>query len=82
VPTLTLDDLVEGWQKWPRTPGELVGVWNHELAREDIGLVVKEEKLRKKFDYNKVHVLIGGRIEMLSKCDIFPVGRARQTIPF
>jgi hypothetical protein len=86
VSTLTLDDLDEAWQRVRREPGELVGIWNHELGQEDIGMVVLEEnkiqKVKPKYDLSKVHVMIGGRIEKVSKWDVFPVGRARATIPF
>ena len=84
--TVTLDDLVESWQRIRRDPGELVGIWNHELGQEDIGMVVLEEnkiqKVKPKYDLSKVHVMIGGRIEKLSKSDVFPVGSAKPTIPF
>ena len=84
--TLTFDDLVETWQRARREPGELVGIWNHELGQEDIGMVVKEEnkiqKVKPKYDHSKVYVMISGRIDKLSKWDVFPVGRARATIPF
>jgi hypothetical protein len=86
VSTLTLDDLDEVWQRVRREPGELVGIWNHELGHEDIGMVVLEEnkiqKVKPKYDLSKVHVMIGGRIEKLSKWDIFPVGHAKPTIPY
>jgi len=86
VSTLTLDDLDEAWQRVRREPGELVGIWNHELGQEDIGMVVLEEnkiqKVKPKYDLSKVHVMIGGRIEKVSKWDVFPVGRAKPTIPF
>jgi hypothetical protein len=86
VSSLTIDDIVEEWQKVRRSPGELVGIWNHELGQEDIGMVVMEEnkirKMKPKYDLSKVHVMIGGRIEKVSKWDVFPVGRAKPTIPF
>jgi len=86
VPTQEFDDLVDAWQLLRREPGELVGIWNHELGQEDIGIVVLEEdkvqKVKPKYDHSKVHVMIGGRIEKLSKWDVFPVGRAVPTIPF
>ena len=86
MPTLTLDDLDEAWQRVRREPGELVGIWNHELGQEDIGMVVLEEnkiqKVKPKYDLSKVYVMISGRIDKLSKWDVFPVGRARATIPF
>lgn len=84
--TLTFDDLIESWQRVRREPGELVGIWNHELGQEDIGMVVLEEnkvqKVKPKYDLSKVHVMIGGRIEKVSKWDVFPVGRAKSTIPY
>lgn len=82
----TFDDLVDAWQLLRREPGELVGIWNHELGQEEIGMVVLEEnkiqKVKPKYDHSKVHVMIGGRIEKVSKWDVFPVGRAVPTIPF
>jgi len=84
--TITIDDLVESWQKWRREPGELVGIWNHELGQEDIGMVVlednKTQKMKPKYDHSKVHVMVGGRIEKMSKWDVFPIGCAKVTIPF
>lgn len=84
--TLTFDYLVETWQCARREPGELVGIWNHELGQEDIGMVVMEEskiqKVKPKYDHSNVYVMISGRIDKLSKWDVFPVGRARATMPF
>ena len=84
--TLAFDDLIETRQQFRREPGELVGIWNHELGREEIGMVILEEnkiqKVKPKYDHSKVHVMIGGRIEKVSKWDVFPVGRAVPTIPF
>ena len=84
--TLTIDDLVEYWQRVRREPGELVGIWNHELGKEDVGMVVMEEnkvsRVKPKYDLSKVHVMIGGRIEAVSKWDVFPVGRAKPTVAF
>jgi hypothetical protein len=63
-----------------------VGIWNHERGQEDIGMVVLEEnktqKVKQKYDHSKVYVMISGRIDKLSKWDVFPVGRAKPTIPF
>jgi hypothetical protein len=42
----------------------------------------KVQKVKPKYDLSKVHVMIGGRIEKVSKWDVFPVGRAKPTIPF
>ena len=86
--SITIDDLIESWQQLIREPGELVGIWNHELDREDIGMVLLEEnnmkhvKLKPKYDYSKVHVMISGRVEKLSKWEVFPVGRATASPDF
>ena len=84
--TLSVDDIIKTWQEIRRKPGELVGIWNYELEREDIALVLKEEQCASpygpKVRFRKVHVMVSNKIEVLSKFDVFPIGYSRSTIPF
>lgn len=76
------------WREDDRSPGDLVAVWNYETRKEDIGLVIKDDKeaevnpFGRESYIRKIHVLIGGAITLLTKYDLFPVGHAQPEIPF
>jgi len=87
-PKLLTDDVLSEWQEADRSPGELVSTWNYELDREDLGLIIEDNRnaeinpFGRETYIRKIRTLIGGSIVSLSKWDIYPPGSAKPSIPF
>lgn len=88
TPKVMSEEEINEWQDLDRTPGELVGTWSYELEREDLGLIIDDDRnaeinpFGRETYIRKIRTLIGGAIVALSKWDIYPPGSAKPTIPF
>ena len=75
------------WQNQTHKRGSLLATWDHMTELEVLCLVLddKHEMINpfgRKNKIRKITVMIEGRIAKLSPYDIFPIGEARETIPF
>lgn len=75
------------WQKMTHKRGELVATWDHENSCEVLCLVIddKTEMINpfgRKNRLRRVTVMIKGHIVKASPYEVFPIGEARETIPF
>jgi|LWDU01.1.fsa_nt_gi hypothetical protein len=64
--------------------GQIVGVWNHDQSREDIGLVVDIKDIRSKYNNQlnkKYFVVIEEKVYELYNFQIFKPGNATKNIP-
>ena len=62
---------------------EVVGVWNHDIGQEDLGLIVDVKKIRNKYNSQlnkKYFVMIEGKIYELYDFQIFPPVKATKNI--
>jgi len=80
------EDLVE-WQKQTHKRGSLLATWDHVNDCEILCLVIDDKldtvnPFGRKSKLRKVTVFIEGRLIKVSPYEIFPIGEARQTIPF
>lgn len=88
MPKCLSDDDLAWWQESDRSPGELVGIWNYAEAREDLGLIIEDNRnaeinpFGRETYIRKIRTLIRGSIVALSKWDIYPPGSAKPSIPF
>lgn len=81
------NDVIVMWQKQTHKRGELLATWDHITNQEVLCLVLddKSEMINpfgRKNRIRKVTVMIEGQISKISPYEIFPIGEARQTIPF
>jgi len=64
--------------------GQIVGVWNHDQCREDVGLVVNVKDIRSKYNNQinkKYFVMIEEKVYELFSFQIFKPGNATKNIP-
>jgi len=75
------------WQKQTHKRGTLLATWDHMNDREILCLVIDDKKemvnpFGRKNRLRKITVLLEGNLVKLSQYELFPIGEARQTIPF
>ena len=75
------------WQKTTHKRGELLAAWDHACGREVICLVIDDKSeiinpFGRKSKIRQVTVMIEGQIVKISPYEVFPIGEARETIPF
>lgn len=75
------------WQNQTHKRGSLLATWDHMCDREILCLVLDDKKemvnpFGRTNKLRKVTVLLEGRIVKLSPYELFPIGEARETIPF
>lgn len=81
------NEILAWQQKNTHKRGSLLSTWDHMNDREILCLVLddKSEMINpfgRKNKIRKITVMLEGRIVKLSPYEIFPIGEARETIPF
>ena len=78
---------IAAWQKQTHKRGELLSTWDHVNGCEELCLVIDDRAdtinpFGRKNKLRRVTVMIGGQVLKISPYEIFPIGEARETIPF
>lgn len=82
------DQEIKAWRSLDRTPGELVSTWNYEFDREDLGIIIEDNRnaeinpFERESYIRKIRTLVGGTPVTLSEWDLYPPGFAKPSIPF
>lgn len=75
------------WQKMTHKRGELLAVWDHVNGCEVLCLVIDDKSdminpFGRKNKLRRVTIMIEGQVVKISPYEVFPIGEARETIPF